>query len=188
MEEASPGSPAHEAIAQPGGLGPRRGIRTVALSALALVSLAGLAIGVLWTTVSPPDVSAPVSRPTAGTSGRESGAPGDSGTIGGTISVAPELRGLLTAGDTLFIILRKGPGPPVAVKRIVGPGFPVRYHVGPEDVMMAGMPFEGQVTVSARLSQTGRAGPPKRGDLEGEYPGPVTVGRRGVDIVISRVH
>ena len=191
MEEAGPGHTAHEAAAQPGGLGPSRGVRTVALSALALVSLAGLAIGVLWTTVSPPDGSAPGSRSTGGTSGRESGAPSpDAGgaTIGGTISVAPELRGRLTAGDTLFIILRKGPGPPVAVKRIVGPGFPVRYQVGPEDVMMVGTPFEGQVTVSARLSQTGGAGPPKRGDLEGEHPGPVTVGRRGVDIVISRVH
>jgi cytochrome c-type biogenesis protein CcmH len=159
----------------------------VALSVLALVALAGIAIGVLWSSISPPAGSAPGSGPAAGTSGRQSGAARDGATLGGTISVAPELRGRLAAGDTLFIILRKGPGPPFAVKRIGGPQFPVRYQMGPEDVMMAGTPFEGQVTVSARVSKTGGAGPAERGDLEGEHPGPVTVGARAVDIVISRV-
>lgn len=168
------GHPTHEAVVQPGGLGPRRGVRTAALSALALVALAGLAIGILWTSVGPPDGWVP-------------GSARDSATIRGRISVAPELRGRLAAGDTLFIILRKGPGPPFAVRRISGPQFPVRYQVGPEDVMMGGTPFEGQVTVSARLSRTGGAGPPQSGDLEGEHPGPVTIGVGEVDIVISRV-
>lgn len=181
------GHPTHEAFAKPGALGPRRGVRTAVLSGLALVALAGLAIGILWTSVGPPDGSVPGSGTPTGSVGRDSGAGRDGMTIGGTISVAAELRGRLTAGDTLFIILRKGPGPPYAVKRIGGPQFPVRYQVGPEDVMMAGTPFEGQVTVSARLSRSGGAGPPQPGDLEGEHPGPVTVGAGGVDIVISRV-
>ena len=158
----------------------------MALSVLALVALVGIAIGVLWSSLSPPEGSAPGSGPAAGPS-RESGAGRDGPTLGGTISVAPELRGRLAAGDTLFIILRKGPGPPFAVKRIRGPQFPVRYQVGSEDVMMAGAPFEGQVTVSARVSKTGGAGPAEGGDLEGEHPGSVAVGARGVDIVISRV-
>lgn len=186
-EVARPGHPTRKAVAQPGALGARGGVRTAALSALALVALAGLAIGILWTSVGPPDGSAPDSGTATGKVGRDSGAGRDGTTIDGTISVAPELRGRLTAGDTLFIILRKGPGPPFAVKRIVGPQFPVRYQVGPEDVMMAGTPFEGQVTVSTRLSQAGGAGPPQPGDLEGDHPGPVTVGVGGVDIVISRV-
>ena len=54
--------------------------------------------------------------------------------------------------------------------------------------MMTGTPFEGQVTVSARVSKAGGAGPAQAGDLEGEHPGAVTIGARGVDIVISRVH
>ncbi len=167
--------------------GRRRGVRTAALSALVLLALVGLAIGVLWTSMSPPERSAPGSSTAAETGGRDSGAGRDGATIGGTISVAPELRGRLTAGDTLFIILRKGPGPPFAVKRIGGPRFPVSYQVGSEDVMMAGTPFEGQVTIRARVSKTGGAGPAQPGDLEGEHPGPVTVGARGVDILISRV-
>jgi hypothetical protein len=165
----------------------RRGVRTAALSGLALVALAGLAIGILWTSVAPPDGSVPGSGAPTGSVGRNSDGGRDRMTIGGTISVAAELRGRLTAGDTLFIILRKGPGPPFAVKRIGGPQFPVRYQMGPEDVMMAGTPFEGQVSVSARLSRSGGAGPPQRGDLEGEHPGPVTIGVGGVDIMISRV-
>jgi cytochrome c-type biogenesis protein CcmH len=165
----------------------RRGVRTAALSALALVALAGLAIGILWTSVAPPDGPVPGLGTPTGSVGRDSGAGRVGATIGGTIAVAAELRGRLTAGDTLFIILRKGPGPPFAVKRMDGPQFPVRYQVGPEDVMMAGSSFEGQVTVSARLSRVGGAGPPQPGDLEGEHPGPVTIGVGGVDIVISRV-
>jgi cytochrome c-type biogenesis protein CcmH len=156
------------------------------LSALALVTLAGLAIGILWTSVGPLS-SVPTSGDPSGSTGRDSGTRRDGTTISGTISMAPELRGRLTAGGTLFIILRKGPGPPFAVKRIGGPQFPVQYQVGPEDVMMAGTPFEGQVTVSARLSRTGGAGPPQPGDMEGEHPGPVPVGVGGVDVVISRV-
>src|SRR3989304_4741277 len=108
-EEARPGHSTHEAVAQPGALGPRRGVRTAALSALALVALAGLAIGILWTSVGPPEGSAPGSGTATGRVGRDSGAGRDGTTIGGTIAVAPKLRGHLTAGDTLFIILRKGP-------------------------------------------------------------------------------
>jgi cytochrome c-type biogenesis protein CcmH len=170
-----------------GNASPPGGVRTGILSVLALVALAGIAIGVLWSSMTPPEGSAPGSGPAAGISGRESGAGQGGATLGGTISVAPELRGHLAAGDTLFIILRKGPGAPFAVKRIQRPQFPMQYQVGPEDVMMAGTPFEGQVTVSARVSKTGGAGPAEPGDLEGEHPGSVAVGSRAVDIVISRV-
>ncbi|MBI4839669.1 MAG: hypothetical protein HY803_01050 [candidate division NC10 bacterium] len=82
---------------------------------------------------------------------------------------------------------RKGPGPPFAVLRIARPSFPLAYRLGPGDVMTAGTPFEGEVDVSARLSRAAAAAPAGRGDLEGEHPGRVTVGARGVDIVISHV-
>ncbi len=111
----------------------------------------------------------------------------DGPAIVGTISIAAELRRRLSEGETLFIILRKGPGPPFAVKRITGPHFPLTFRLGPEDVMVAGTPFDGEVTVSARLSRTGAAGPPQPGDLEGERPGRVRIGARDVDIVITRI-
>lgn len=104
--------------------------------------------------------------------------------------MASELRARLKEGDTLFIIARRnggGAGPPFAVKRVAHPRFPVSYQLGPEDVMMAGAPFDGEVHISARLTKAGSAGPAQRGDLEGEYPGRVAVGARGVNIVISRI-
>lgn len=160
------------------------------LSAVALVGLAALAVGTLFTSLGPPERFAPGTQPGAEASRTGSGsapAEADGPAIAGTISIAAELRGRLSEGETLFIILRKGPGPPFAVKRITGTRFPLTYRLGPEDVMVAGTPFEGEVTVSARLSRTGAAGPPQPGDLEGEHPGRVRIGARGVDMVITRI-
>jgi hypothetical protein len=111
---------------------------------------------------------------------------GGSQAITGTISVSRELAGSIPDQAVLFIIAHKGGGAPFAVQRIIGPRFPLRYHLGPEDVMMARTPFEGEVRLSARISLTGSAGPARPGDLEGEHPAAVIVGTRSVDIVISR--
>jgi len=187
-EEASPTnlSPLRAEAAQENEVGPtaKRGVRTVVLSVVALVGLAALAVGTLLFSLGPSERSEPEIRP--GIAVSRTG-PEASPEISGTISMAPELRGRVSEGETLFIIARKGPGPPFAVKRITGPHFPLAYRLGPENVMAAGTPFEGEVTVSARLSRTGIAGPAQPGDLEGEHAGRVTVGSREVDIVIARV-
>jgi cytochrome c-type biogenesis protein CcmH len=177
--------------ARPGG--GRHGIRTVVLSAAALVALASLAIGVLWNSLAPPEGTASRGGPameSARTGSELSPSAAEGPAIAGRISVAPELRGRVSDGDTLFIIARKGAGgisPPFAVKRITGPHFPLEYRLGPGDVMMAGTAFEGDVHLSVRLSKSGAAGPGEPGDLEGEHPGQVPVGARGVNIVIARV-
>lgn len=106
--------------------------------------------------------------------------------ISGTVTVAPSLSGKLPEGATLFLIARKGPGPPLAVRRISSPSFPLAFSLGPEDVMLRGAPFEGEVTLAARLKRDGTAGPPAPGDLGGEAPAPVRVGQRGVQIVLDK--
>jgi cytochrome c-type biogenesis protein CcmH len=169
----------------------RSGLRTAVLSAAGLLGLAAIAVAVLLTSLGPPDGSAPDRRPGVETSGQVPGATpsGDGGpAIAGTITIAPELTGRLETAHVLFIIARRGPGPPFAVKRISEPHFPLSYRLGPENVMMAGAPFEGRVTLIARMSIAGGAGPAQPGDLEGEHPGQVAVGQRGVDILIDRVH
>jgi hypothetical protein len=164
----------------------------VVLSAVALAGLAALAIGTLWSSLGPPAETASgrgATTDATGTGG-PSGSSGAGPAITGTISLARDLTGRVRGGETLFIVARKGArasGPPFAVKRIVGPHFPLQYRLGPEDVMMAGSPFEGPFHVTAHLSRRGAAGPVARGDLEGEHPGEVQVGARGVDIVIARV-
>lgn len=171
----------------------RRGVRTVVLSVVALAGLAALAVGVLWSSLGPPEGTAS-GRGAATETARTDNAPAPSGAEGpvitGTISVASELRAHVSEGDTLFIIARKGAGgagAPFAVRRISEPRFPLHYRLGPEDVMMPGAAFEGEMHVSVRLSMGGAAGPVLPGDLEGEHPGEVPAGARGVDIVIARV-
>lgn len=65
------------------------------------------------------------------------------------------------AGATLFIVARiQGSaerGPPLAVKRVQAPSFPFRFVLGPGDVMLPDMPFDGPFDVSARLDADGNA-------------------------------
>ncbi|MET0643908.1 MAG: hypothetical protein ABWZ17_05990, partial [Candidatus Binatia bacterium] len=91
---------------------------------------------------------------------------------------------------TLFIIARAdaAKGPPLAVKKIDRPVFPLSYSLGPENVMMQGMPFTGRVTITARLDKDGNPTTRQPGDLTGDYQkNPVTVGSKNIDIVLDQV-
>ena len=180
-------SGAHRHIQAHGGRRSRRGgVRTSVLSALTLVALAAVVIIVLARSLAPPEqASPPGAQPSRETSQRVPASDGPE--ITGTITVAPDLTRRVQDGWVLFVIAHKGAGPPFAVSRIVSPRFPLTYRLGPEDVMMAGSAFDGEVRLSARLSRTGAAGPAQPGDLEGEHAAPVPVGARNADIVISRV-
>ncbi len=164
-----------------------RGIRTTILSLVSLAALAAIIIAVLITSLNGPRGSAPTTPGAAASAGTSDGSAGRGPSIAGRISVSPELASRIGAAHALFIIARRGPGPPFAVKRIVDPHLPLRYRLSAEDVMMAGTPFAGEVTMVARLSVAGGAGPPQAGDLEGEHPGKVRVGAQDADIVIDRV-
>ena len=107
-------------------------------------------------------------------------------TITGTVTLSPTLRAGTPSEGALFIIARQGDGPPLAVKRIPNPTFPMAFSLGPEDRMLQGASFEGEVTLLARLKRDGRVGPPAPGDLQGEARAPVRVGRRGVEIVLDK--
>jgi len=168
----------------------RGGIRTSVLSVVGLVALMAIVFIVLARSLGPPEEVSQGSqaRGNASTSGAPP-VPDSTGgpTINGTISVSPELAGSIPREAVLFIIAHKGSGAPFAVQRTVGPHFPLHYRLGPEDVMLAGTPFEGEVRLSARISRTGGAGPAEPGDLEGERATPVQVGAKAADILISHV-
>lgn len=112
---------------------------------------------------------------------------GGSARIAGRISMAPELADRLTGAEVLFIMARRGGGPPLAVKRIASPKFPVNYALTREDQMVQGAPFTGIVEVVARLDRDGNAGPPQPGDMEGDKT-QVTIGDTDVNIVINRIY
>jgi len=190
-EEPQSSGPADLGASPGGTTRSRRGVRTVLLSVVGVLGVAAVAVWVLLNSLGPPEGTAPMGRQGSETPGMGSAASpsvGGGPTISGTITVAQELGGRMGGAHVLFIIARRGPGPPYAVKRIADPHFPLSYQLGPENVMMAGTPFEGEVSLSARLSLAGGGGPAQPGDLEGEHAGRVTVGQRGVDLVINRVH
>lgn len=162
----------------------RRGLRTWLLSLAGICLLGGAAVVVLLKNLGPP-----AEAPGEGVGRNEDGGAGggDRRDIRGTIGVRPELEARAQGKAALFIIVRDAAGSLVAVRRVLEPQFPLRYRIGPEDAMISGTLLQGSVQVSARLSQSGRAGPAEPGDLEGEHPARVQAGEGQVDITLSRV-
>jgi cytochrome c-type biogenesis protein CcmH len=112
-------------------------------------------------------------------------------TISGTITVDAKLKANLDSNAALFIIARPagGPGgPPLAVKKIDQPKFPLSYSLGQENVMMQGTPFSGKVNISVRLDKDGNPTTRGAGDLTGEYKkNPAEVGVKNADVILDQV-
>ena len=106
--------------------------------------------------------------------------------IRGTLRVAPELASAQPAGAVLFLIARgETPGPPLAVKRIDAPSFPLDFEIGPDDRMLKSLPFAGPLRLSARLDADGNATSRTPGDLQGSAPEAVSPGASGVELVLD---
>jgi cytochrome c-type biogenesis protein CcmH len=108
--------------------------------------------------------------------------------VAGTITLAPDRMAKLGASDTLFILARPAGeknGPPLAVLKMVGIKFPLKYELGQEDVLMPGKFFSGKVEVQAVLRKSGIATLPVPGDVRGVHAQPVEPGAKGVDIVLD---
>jgi hypothetical protein len=90
------------------------------------------------------------------------------------------------AGATLFVIARTGAaGPPTAVLRRPAPTFPFEFRLGPEDRMIAAMPWEGPFTLTARIDLDGNATTRDAGGLEGTAASPAAPGDAGVSITLG---
>ena len=116
---------------------------------------------------------------------------GTAGQITGQITIDSKLKVNVDPQAALFIIARPaagGGGPPLAVKKIDHPAFPLSYSLGAENVMMQGTPFTGKITITVRLDQDGNPATRGAGDLTGDYKkNPVEVGSKNVDIVLDQV-
>jgi len=91
-------------------------------------------------------------------------------------------------GAALFLIARAegaAAGPPLAVRRIADPRFPLEFEIGPQHVMMPGVRFEGPMRLTARLDSDGNASTRLPGDRQGRAERPVTPGSGGVEIVLG---
>ena len=109
--------------------------------------------------------------------------------IGGTVRLDPGRAGQAGGQAILYIVARPagaGGGPPLAVKRIAAPTFPVAFSLGPGDVMMPGMTFEGPLDLSARLDRDGDPLTREPGEPSGVHDGnPVKPGARNVVITLK---
>jgi hypothetical protein len=116
------------------------------------------------------------------------GAPATGAEIQGTLELAAGLAGAVPPQATLFLIARRdgaAGGPPLAVRRIAGPSFPMAFTIGPQHVMIQGMPFSGPIRLTARLDGDGDAMTREPGDLSGAAADPVAPGARDVRIVFE---
>lgn len=134
-----------------------------------------------------PEGDSPQMAARSGSAGPAAGADVGTGRSGaavrGTVHLA---EGDAPPGDsTLFIIARRAGaagGPPLAVVRVPGPSFPFDYEIGPDDVMIPTMQFEGAIELTARLDRDGNASTRDEGDRETRAPMPVAPGAVGVDL------
>jgi hypothetical protein len=88
----------------------------------------------------------------------------------------------------LFLIARTSDaGPPVAVKRVPDPSFPLDFEIGPGDRMMEGIPFTGPFQLTARVDADRNAATRNPGDLQGASPARIPPGATDVELVIDTV-
>ena len=108
--------------------------------------------------------------------------------IEGTIELSDQLAESRPAGAVLFVIARQEGvtrGPPLAVLRIGDPEFPYAFSIGPDNVMIPSMRFEGQISLSARLDADGNAMTRSPEDISSPEPLSVAPGARGVVLELS---
>jgi cytochrome c-type biogenesis protein CcmH len=107
--------------------------------------------------------------------------------IQGTVTLAPALSRSVTPEDTVFIFARAAEGSrmPLALLRRQVKDLPLAFTLDDSSAMSAQATLSkaGRVTVSARISKSGKA-VPEKGDLLGESA-PVTVGVKGLVIEIK---
>jgi cytochrome c-type biogenesis protein CcmH len=107
------------------------------------------------------------------------------------VDVAPELKGRIQPGDTLFVFARmpEGPRMPLAIQRRQADSLPLTVTLDDSMGMLPTMKLSSaaQVVVGARISHSGNA-TPQSGDFQGLSP-PLTVAGHDdvVDLVISEI-
>lgn len=106
--------------------------------------------------------------------------------ISGIVDIKSGLK--MTGSGTLFIIARpKGQeaGPPLAVKRIEDPILPIGFQMSQANVMIPTNRFEGEITLTAKWSQSGTPMQDTDGDLNGKMIEAIAVGTKDLKLVLD---
>lgn len=107
--------------------------------------------------------------------------------VEGSVMLDPKAVKSVSEQAVLFLYARERGvegGPPLAAKRIGVYQFPMEYSLGPADVMLEGMEFEGPLTITARLDMDGKA-KSAPGDVLGTIE--VEPGNKQADIFLDQL-
>lgn len=107
------------------------------------------------------------------------------------VDIAPELKGRVQPGDTLFVFARlpEGPRMPLAIQRRQADSLPLTITLDDSMGMLPTMKLSSapQVVVGARISRSGNA-TPQSGDFQGLSPPLAVAGSDGVvELLISEI-
>ena len=106
---------------------------------------------------------------------------GDLSSITGTIAIGKGVT--FPKGAVIYIAARPVTGgPPMAVKKITDPQFPLNFTLGQDNAMMGGA-FSGDVEITVRASQAGDPMSRTPGDLVGTLK--TKVGASGVKVKLD---
>ena len=116
-------------------------------------------------------------------------AAGPAGRVTGRVVAGPDVSPV--GAGSLYVMLRAAgspeKGPPLAVRKYDAAAIPLTFDLGPEHVMLQGMPFQGPFDVYARVDRDGDAATRTPGDLEVTRPiGGVALGGVSADVVLDR--
>ena len=118
-------------------------------------------------------------------------AAGPGGSITGKIEIPAALAKNKPEG-TLFLVARRISDNPgvrgtlIAVKKLPATKFPLAFELSGADMPFQNGPFEGELTVSARIDQDGDPLSHQKGDLIGTLP-KVRVGSKNVRLTMDQV-
>lgn len=109
--------------------------------------------------------------------------------VAGTVTLNPKLKGMVSAGDTLFIVAKSisGSAAPLAVLRVKANKFPLEFRLDDSTAVVPGLMIsqQSEVLVMARVSKSGNAESAK-GDVLSE-PVKAKLGNTSLVLEISKV-
>ncbi|HVV48608.1 MAG TPA: hypothetical protein VHO06_03030, partial [Polyangia bacterium] len=117
---------------------------------------------------------------------------GAGGSISGAIVLAPSVSKVRPKAGTLYLVARRisdnpsARGTLIAVKKLPATSFPLRFELTAADMPFQNGPFDGELTLSARIDQDGDPLTHEKGDVFGTLP-KVEVGARDVKLALDQV-
>ncbi len=108
-------------------------------------------------------------------------------TIRGTVSLDPDVAARAPPGAIVFVYVRPdgvSAGPPTAAKRFPLAALPATFALGPQDIMIQGMPWPDKVQIDARLDADGVATTKDPSDPTARVTG-IGPGTAGIALVVK---